>query len=81
MARILDDLRAKLEAIFEEAMEQGWVTDGVIAGSEGQRRDLWRIREEQAEAERWDGLPYMTGDVSVPWSPKSRRLSTSRRPR
>jgi FAD/FMN-containing dehydrogenase len=64
----LDDLRAKLEAIFEEAMEKGWVTDGVIAGSEGQRRDLWHIREEQAEAERRDGLPYMTGDVSVPVS-------------
>src|SRR3546814_11188275 len=34
----IDDLRAKLEAILAEAMEQGRVTDGVIAGSEAQRR-------------------------------------------
>lgn len=64
----LDDLRAKLEAIFTEAMEQGWVTDGVIAENEGQRRELWRIREEQAEAGKREGTPRMAGDVSVPVS-------------
>ncbi|UUX49896.1 FAD-binding oxidoreductase [Nisaea acidiphila] len=64
----LDDLRAKLEAIFAEAMEKGWVTDGVIAESEAQRRELWRIREEQAEAGKREGTPRIAGDVSVPVS-------------
>lgn len=74
----LDDLRAKLEAIFAEAMEAGWVTDGVIAESEGQRRELWRIREEQAEAGRRAGIPSVTGDVSVPVSCVARFLEQSR---
>lgn len=30
---------------FEQALEQGWVSDGVIAQSEAQAASLWRLRE------------------------------------
>ncbi|MDF1793766.1 MAG: FAD-binding oxidoreductase [Thalassobaculaceae bacterium] len=63
----IDDLRAKLEAIFGEAMERELVTDGVIAESETQRAQIWRIREEQAEAGRRAGSA-ISCDVSVPVS-------------
>ena len=63
----IDDLRAKLEAILAEAMEQGRVSDGVIAESEAQRAALWRIREEQAEAGRREG-GGVSCDVSGPVS-------------
>ncbi|MGB3270263.1 MAG: FAD-binding oxidoreductase [Rhodanobacter sp.] len=32
-------------AAFEHALEQGWVSDGVIAQSEAQAAALWRLRE------------------------------------
>jgi FAD/FMN-containing dehydrogenase len=32
-------------AAFEQALEQGWVSDGVIAQSETQAAALWRLRE------------------------------------
>ncbi|HWU77222.1 MAG TPA: FAD-binding oxidoreductase [Rhodanobacter sp.] len=32
-------------AAFEHALEQGWVSDGVIAQSEAQAASLWRLRE------------------------------------
>ncbi|MGB3463442.1 MAG: FAD-binding oxidoreductase [Rhodanobacter lindaniclasticus] len=32
-------------AVFEQALEQGWVSDGVIAQSEAQAAALWRLRE------------------------------------
>lgn len=62
----IDDLRRKLEALFERAMEQGLVTDGVIAESIQQRARLWRPREEQAEAGRRSGGFGLTFDLSIP---------------
>jgi len=49
--------------VFGEAMEQGWVSDGVIAQSQAQAAALWRLREgitESLAAHR----PYKN-DVSV----------------
>ncbi|MDA0341937.1 MAG: hypothetical protein O3B74_10110 [Proteobacteria bacterium] len=62
----IDDLRGKLETVFERAMEQGLVTDGVIAESLQQRAQLWRPREEQAEAGRKSGGFGLTFDLSIP---------------
>lgn len=73
----LDDLRAKLEAIFAEGMEAGLVTDGVIAESEAQRAELWRPREEQAEAGRRAGWG-ISADISVPVAKVAEFLSVSR---
>ena len=50
-------------AVFEEAMERGWVLDGVLANSREQAAQLWRLREGITEATaRW--RPYKN-DVSV----------------
>ncbi len=63
----IDDLRAKLEAILERAMERGLVSDGVIAESESQRGEIWRLREGQAEVGVREGR-VGSCDVSVPVS-------------
>src|SRR5699024_5707767 len=44
-----DDEAAGLAA-FEDAMERGWVLDGVIANSHEQAGQLWRLREGITEA-------------------------------
>lgn len=62
----VENLRDKLEALFEKAMEEGLVTDGVIAESMQQRLQLWRPREEQAEAGRRSGGFGLTFDLSIP---------------
>jgi FAD/FMN-containing dehydrogenase len=62
----IEDLRGKLEALFEQAMEQELVTDGVIAESMQQRAQLWRPREEQADAGRKSGGFGLTFDLSIP---------------
>ncbi len=37
-------------AVFEQAAEEGWVIDGVMAHSEAQAAELWRLREGITEA-------------------------------
>jgi len=50
-------------AAFEDCMEHGWVTDGVISASDAQAAQLWRLREGITEAvARY--TPYKN-DVSV----------------
>ncbi|MEP7185630.1 MAG: FAD-binding oxidoreductase [Rhodanobacter sp.] len=50
-------------AAFEQAREQGWVSDGVIAQSEAQAAALWRLREGITESLA-PRKPYKN-DVSV----------------
>jgi FAD/FMN-containing dehydrogenase len=57
-------LRDLLEAVLEEALAAGEVTDAVIAESEAQRAALWRIREEHPEAQKREGAS-VKNDVSV----------------
>ena len=59
------DLREYTEEILGEALEEGIITDAVIAESEGQRAGLWKLREEHAEAQRHAGAS-VKNDVSVP---------------
>jgi FAD/FMN-containing dehydrogenase len=54
-----------LEALFEEAAEAGLVSDGVIAQSEGQRKDFWSIRENIPTANRKIGA-ICSHDISLP---------------
>jgi FAD/FMN-containing dehydrogenase len=52
-----------LEAFLETAFEQGLISDAVIAQSEKQRLDVWKVREGYA----LDHLPdLMNYDVSLP---------------
>ena len=45
-----EDTAAAAMAAFEHCMEQGWVADGVIAASEAQAAQIWRLREGITEA-------------------------------
>jgi len=49
--------------VFEQCVEEGWVTDGVISQSETQAANLWRLREDISETiSHW--TPYKN-DISV----------------
>ena len=65
--RASESLRESLEAVLEEAFEAGIVEDAVIAASESQAKDLWRIRETIPEAQKSEG-GTIKHDVAVPVS-------------
>lgn len=54
-----------LEEALAEAFEAGLATDGVVAQTEAQRADFWRIRETIPEANRLIGA-IASHDISVP---------------
>lgn len=58
-------LRETFEKFLEAAFEDGIIVDAVIAESLEQRRNLWRIREELPEAQKYEG-GSIKHDVSVP---------------
>lgn len=60
----IDDLAARF---LESAIEAGLVTDGVVAQSRSQARNLWLIREGMNEGQARRGKHLRT-DVSVPLS-------------
>lgn len=60
-------LRRAMEDVLEAALADGLVADAVIAGSAAQRAALWRLREDQAEAQKRAGA-NVKHDVSVPVS-------------
>jgi FAD/FMN-containing dehydrogenase len=60
-----DGLDATVERLLEAALDQGVISDAVLATSESQRQDLWRIREAMSEVQRFEG-GSIKHDVSVP---------------
>lgn len=54
-----------LLALFEAALEQGLVLDGLVAGSEAQRAAFWAVRENIPEANRRIGS-VSSHDISLP---------------
>ncbi len=60
-------LRGSLEATLEAALNDGLVTDAVIAESEAQRQAIWKLREEHSEGQKQEGAS-VKNDVSVPVS-------------
>jgi len=59
--------RAQLEGLLEAAIENGCVTDAVVAGSLAQAQTLWQIRESIPLAQAQEGL-NIKHDISVPIS-------------
>jgi FAD/FMN-containing dehydrogenase len=59
----VDDLTHALHGL----LERGVIRDAVIAGSEAQRQDMWRIREAIVESQKLEG-GSIKNDVSVPVS-------------
>lgn len=62
-----DPLRDGLEAALADAFEAGRVADAVVAQSETQALDLWRMRESIPEAQKPEG-GSIKNDVSLPLS-------------
>ena len=62
-----DHARMQFEGLLEAALEQGCVTDAVVAESLTQARQLWQIRENIPLAQAQEGL-NVKHDVSVPIS-------------
>ena len=60
-------LRAALEGVLALAMEAGEVLDAAFADSLARRQALWRLREEQSEAQKRAGAS-VKNDISVPVS-------------
>ncbi len=61
------DLGKSVEGLLEDAIKRGFVSDGVIAQSEGQAGDFWRLRESLSEAQKIEGAS-IKHDISVPVS-------------
>ena len=59
-----EGMSEKLEQFLAIELQSGRVFDAVIAQSEAQSRNMWRIRESVAEAGRADG-PSLSYDISV----------------
>jgi FAD/FMN-containing dehydrogenase len=55
------------DTVLEAALESGSVLDGVTAQSETQRRELWALRENMSESQKFEG-GSIKHDVSVPVS-------------
>jgi FAD/FMN-containing dehydrogenase len=60
-------LRPQLETVLADALEKRLATDAVLAASEAQRENLWRLRESLTEAQQRAG-PTIKNDISVPIS-------------
>jgi FAD/FMN-containing dehydrogenase len=60
-------LREKLEEALGAAMDAGLVQDAVLAGRSTERASLWRLREEQSEAQKREAAS-VKNDISVPIS-------------
>jgi FAD/FMN-containing dehydrogenase len=61
----LSSLREAVENLLGEVLEREEATDGIIAESERQKRELWALRESITEAESREGRS-VKHDVSVP---------------
>ncbi|MEI8030397.1 MAG: FAD-binding oxidoreductase [Comamonadaceae bacterium] len=59
--------RARFEHLLETALNQGCVTDAVVAGNLSQARQLWHIRESIPLAQVAEGL-NIKHDISIPVS-------------
>ncbi len=56
---------AHAEALLAEAFERGFVADAVVARSQAQTAELWRLREAMSEVQKHEG-GSIKHDVSVP---------------
>lgn len=61
------DLAAMLTEVLERAFQAGWVSDAVVAQSDGQAQALWALRENASEAQRLEGIS-IKHDISLPVS-------------
>jgi FAD/FMN-containing dehydrogenase len=70
------DLREALERPLGEALEEGIVTDAVLAASEAQAAAIWKLRHSVSEAHKKDGIG-VSHDTAVPISALPRFVEQS----
>ncbi len=56
---------ARLEGMLHDALQEGMVSDAVLAKSEGENARLWELRDRSVEVSRVT-VPIVTFDVSLP---------------
>ncbi|MEC3862015.1 FAD-binding oxidoreductase [Mesobacterium sp. TK19101] len=71
------DPHTALENLFEAALAAGLVSDGLIAQSEAQRQDFWRVREDIPTANRMVGA-IASHDISLPLGAVADFIATAR---
>lgn len=69
-------LQDMVEGTLGVAIEEGFATDVVLAASEKQRADLWKLRESISESQKREGFT-LKHDISVPVSAIPRFLETA----
>ncbi|MCC7081551.1 MAG: FAD-binding oxidoreductase [Burkholderiales bacterium] len=62
-----DELRTMVESVLDAGMRERHVQDAIVARSQAQAEQLWRMREEIPEANRREA-PWVRHDVAVPVS-------------
>ena len=67
LMELADSSGEELAAILEHALEQGWISDAVVAQSDAQHQALWDVREKMSEAQKFEG-GSIKHDVAVPLS-------------
>ncbi len=67
LAELADPPEGCFLKILEEAMARGLASDATVAQSDGQRRELWAIRELMPESQKFEG-GSIKHDVAVPVS-------------
>ncbi|WFU26597.1 FAD-binding oxidoreductase [Bradyrhizobium sp. CB1717] len=60
-------LAVTMQAVLEQVLEAGLVSDGVVASSEAQRKAMWLVRHSVSEANKKAGVG-LTSDTAVPVS-------------
>jgi FAD/FMN-containing dehydrogenase len=67
LLEMADATETATEALLEIALEQGMISDAVMAQNNAQRRELWALRENMSEAQKHEG-GSIKHDVAVPVS-------------
>ena len=64
LLEMADVPEATLDTLLELALEKNLITDAAVAQSESQRKELWALRENMSEAQKFEG-GSIKHDVSV----------------
>ncbi len=76
-ARADVDISDQLQEVLGDAMEQGKITDAIIASNEGQRASIWHLRHSVTEAHKKYGMG-MSHDIAVPIGDIPRFIKTAK---
>lgn len=73
-----NDISDQLQNVLGDAIEQGKITNAIVAGNESQRAAIWRLRHSVTEAHKKYGMG-MSHDIAVPIGEIPRFIQAARR--